>query len=61
MRIEFKTKSGFGFYIDTTDLEYIRMPDCMVDRDCTGKFTPIYRDPPREKTWYDERIDTTRS
>ena len=60
-RIKIKPRSKPEFYIDVPDIEYLAMPDWMVDKNGTGTYTSKYEDSLDGTTWYDERIDTTRS
>lgn len=59
-RIKIKSRSRSEFYIDVPDIEYLAMPDWMVDKDSTGTYTSVYEDSLDGTTWYDERIETTR-
>jgi hypothetical protein len=55
-RIKTKPRSK----IDVPDIEYLAMPDWMVDKEGTGTPTSIYEDSLDGTTWYDERIETAR-
>jgi len=55
-RIKTKPRSK----IDVPDIEYLAMPDWMVDKEGTGTHTSIYEDSLDGTTWYDERIETAR-
>lgn len=59
-RIKIKSRSKSEFYIDVPDIEYLAMPDWMIDRDGTGTYTSVYEDPVEGTSWYDERIETAR-
>ena len=43
-RIKIKSRSRSEFYIDVRDIEYLAMPDWMVDKDSTGTYTSVYED-----------------